>query len=717
MATTTINWNLSGNKYVHAQLGDDLNGTGTKDRPYQSLYRALTDGGTIIAMGIFSENLEMWKNVEIRADSFGAAIFDGKRLSGVGGAVHNHSKQAGDDTVGYEISGERIYNFVYVRSRVPVGFAGVGGLSYDYGYAGGGSLLVDSASLMSICNGHNCAWIYPKLNNNSYSDYRDMKYFRMNCYNASYSYETRQTVVGVKNYEAWSRPSASSTKYYCVFDECEMPVIFANGYVVTFDHCAFRNVTFVIPASLSVDNTQHSITTQQICEAIELDPSVTFSQYLNDWIAQYKTTNTSYKPNTFTTCVMLKNTDPLFNNLNCVWRDATSGDVVTAENSSNAYIDPYLSSFDISIHPQSPAVAYLSSYGTDWRGAPALNYKMDVASDLDVDENATGDIQLTGNLKFVTDTQTGKKYITWDKDFDDPTLVSAFKGGSIITRPRKVPADQLFKYPHIAGLWASAFMGEESRGETLLGREITFDDSTIQFDSETAVSLPAGRLWLKDNPSSIEVVAGRHYIVKQGTVCLYNSSTMSYIEYNEGAVICTVGGDTFFFKRLYDGSTHPEQYAVIQEVLPNSGTTVYDYANRIEVRLFNSAAKASEYNTDPALANSLWIPIKAITDAITGLHYYDLPQNDIIFSDTQGYMITQNPNIDSTTVTLAVHSQHSDERHDAYMGDDMSQYAAGVYTKTTNKNRTRYPFSPLSTTDIYVQLRFKVIPFTYPSNE
>ena len=81
MATTTINWNLSGNKYVHAQLGDDLNGTGTKDRPYQSLYRALTDGGTIIAMGIFSENLEMWKNVEIRADSFGAAIFDGKRLS------------------------------------------------------------------------------------------------------------------------------------------------------------------------------------------------------------------------------------------------------------------------------------------------------------------------------------------------------------------------------------------------------------------------------------------------------------------------------------------------------------------------------------------------------------------------------------------------------------------------------------------------------------
>lgn len=710
MPTTTIKWNTTGGStYVHAQLGDDLNGTGAADRPFQSLYKAAVKDGTIIAMGMFSENLSLVKGLSIKADSFGAAIFDGKRLTGVGGAVNNHSKQAGDDSAGYHINGEFIYNFIYLRSRVPVGCAGVGTNYSNPGYyAGGGSLLVDSACRSSVMNGHNCAWIYPKLNNNVKTDYQNMATFAMNAYNALHSYETRQTVVGVKPYTAWNRYNTSTTKTYCVFDECEMPVIFTNAAVVTFDHCAFRKTTFVIPANLSNDSTEHRITSDDITTAVANGVSSSPSQYLNDWIAQYKTTNTSYKANTFNTCVTLHDDDPLFNNLNCVWRDATTEEIVDAEDSENAYIEPEQSSFDISIAPNSPAVPYLSGYGADWRGAPSLNFKMAAADDLDVDEDAEGDIQLSGNLKFDTDGS-----ITWDKPFDDPTIASEFKGGGIITRPRKVPADQLFKFPKIAGMWASAFLGEKDRGTTLLGRHITLGESTVTFDNDEPIEIEAGRLWLKNSPAANEITAGWHYIVKSGTVCLYNSSNMSYIEFNAGAIIDTIAGTTYFLKRLYDGGAHPIEEPELIEVVPNA-TNQYDYASRIEIRLFNSAAKASEYNTNPALKEQLWIPIQAITDTVQGLHYYDLPQNDIIFDEAHGYLITQNTHINDTTNTLAVHSQHTDERYDAYKGDNIAALTTGVYTKTTNKNRARYPFSPLSTTDIYVQLRFKIIPFMYP---
>ena len=167
MPATTINWNLSGNTYVHAQLGDDFNGTGAADRPFRSLYRACVKGGTIIAAGIFSELVVYGSNLSITADSFGAAIFDGARLTGVGGAVNNHSGVAGDDTTGYHIYNHFIYNFIYVRSRVPVGYVGVGynaSGSNTLIYVGGGSLLVDSFTTQGNGNGHNFAFIYPKFN-------------------------------------------------------------------------------------------------------------------------------------------------------------------------------------------------------------------------------------------------------------------------------------------------------------------------------------------------------------------------------------------------------------------------------------------------------------------------------------------------------------------------------------------------------------------------
>ena len=709
MPATTISWNTSGNTYVHAQLGDDFNGTGEANRPFRSLYRACVKGGTIVAAGIFSEMVPSVNDgINIYADSFGAAIFDGARLTGMGGAVHNHANTAGDDANGFHIYNKYIYNFIYLRSRVPVGCVGVGyGNISGILSVGGGSLLVDSFTSTGNGNGHNCAFIYPKFCNTKPGSWQDSNVQRMTPYNASYGYTHRQTFVGVRN--NWSR-TLTWTRSYNVFDDCDMPVIFNNNNIVTFDHCAFRNTTFIIPASLSNDNTEHTLTTNAIALAVEADPTKDCNTILSEWMAQYA--STSYKTNVFSVCVCLKDSDPLFNNLNCVWRDATSGEIVTAANSANAYIDPELSSFDISIADNSPAVPFLSAYGDNWRGAPATTFKMDTASTLVTDEAATGDIQLQGNLKFETDSATGKKYITWAKDFDDPTLVDDFKGGTIITRPRKIPSAQLFKYPMVSGQWASAFIGEFGRSGALIGRTIKLSGTTVQFDDETPVALDNDRLWLKNTPAANEVTAGYRFILTKGCVNLYNSTTMSYIEYTPGAVITTTAGDTFFLRRVYDGDTHPVEVPEMIELLPNAGTA-YNYANKMEIRLFNNKTDADNYNTDVALQEVGWIPIQAITGTLSGIHYYDLPQNDFVFSPTDGYLITQNPNISKTTQTLAVHAQHPDERHDAYMGDDMSQYPQGVYTKTTNANRARYPFSPLNNSDIYVQLRMKVIPFTY----
>lgn len=712
MPATTLNWNSSGNTYVHAQLGDDFNGTGEANRPFRSLYRACVKGGTIIAAGIFSEMVPSVNDgINIYADSFGAAIFDGKRLTGLGGAVHNHANIAGDNSQGYDIYNKFIQNFIYLRSRVPVGAVGVGNAGNGSGYGigvGGGSLLVDSFTSTGNGNGHNCAFIYPKFNANRPGNWQDSNVQRMTAYHQDYNYGYRQTYVGVRN--NWSR-TLKSTKYYCVYDDCQMPVIFGNSAALTFDHCAFRNTTFIIPASLSNDNTEHTITSQEIALAAEADSAKDCTQIITEWVNAHRISSTSYLPNLFSVCVMLKDTDPLFNNLNCVWRDATTGEVVDAAHSENAYIDPELSSFDISISDDSPAVPYLSGYGGNWRGAPATIYKMAQADTLTVDEEAAGDIKLEGNLKFETDTD-GKPFITWAKDFDDPTLTDTFKGGSIITRPRKIPSAQLFKYPMISGQWAGAFVGEDGRGSALIGRTIKLTGTTVQFDDDEPVALDNDRLWLKNTPAANEVVAGYRYILKSGYVNLYNSSNMSYIEYTPGAVISTIAGDTYFLRRVYDGEVHPVETVELIELLPNNGVQ-YDYANRMEIRLFNSKADADNYNTDADLKERGWIPIKVITDTLTGIHYYDLPQNDFVFSPTDGYLITQNPNISKTTQTLAVHAQHSDERHDAYMGDNMADYPQGVYTRTTNANRARYPFSPLNNTDIYVQLRMKIIPFTY----
>lgn len=696
MPTTTIKWNRTGQTYVHSIIGDDFNGNGSKDRPFQSWYRAVVKGGTIIAIGPTNEFIpSLNDNIAIYADSPGAAWYDGERKTGVGGAVSNHAGIEGDNESGNHIYGKQIYDMLYLRSRVPVGYGGVGS-DISGAAVGGGSLLVDSFAFYGTGSGNHCAFIYPKFNANTNSNAQ-----MFSSRHSSYDYSNRQTFVGV---HSWRR-DINCTKKYCVFDDCTIPVIFANAFAVTFNHCAFRNCKFTIPAAYAVGGVDLSITTEEIIALSSTDKS--HSDVINEWIAA--NVASTYKVNIYETCVMLRNSDSLFRNLRCVWRDADTGEIVDAANSANAYIEPELSTFDISIADDSPAVPYLSEFGAMWHGSPSLDYKMAIATDLLINEDADGDLQLTGNLTIKED-EYGKKYITYDKDINDSTIVDDFKGGLITTRPRLVPHSQLFRYPKIHGQWANSFMAEKERGTQLFGRNITLTATTVTFDNGESLTLDADRLWLKDTPSANELTAGYRYFVKSGTILLYNSTSMVWIEYNTGAIINTIAGDIYFFKILTD-DTHLAEQAELIECLPNNNNE-YDVANRVEIRLFNSAEVANEYNSKEELLDEQWIPLQLLVDQVVGIHYYDLPQNDIVWTAEKGYMISQNPNINDTAYTIAVHQQDPSDRYDVFAGDSVADKDQGVYTKTQTKSRPRYAFSPLNETLVYAQLRFKVVPFT-----
>ena len=697
MPTTTIKWNRTGSTYVHSIQGDDFNGNGSKDRPFQSWYRAIVKGGTIIAIGPTNEFIpSLNDNIAIYADSPGAAWYDGERKTGLGGAVSNHAGIEGDDESGNHIYGKLIYDMLYLRSRVPVGHGGVGIFSGGNPSVGGGSLLVDSFAFYGSGSGHHCAFIYPKFNANTQSNAQ-----MFSSRNSQYDYSNRQTFVGV---HSWRR-DINCTKKYCVFDDCTIPVIFANSVSVTFNHCAFRNCKFTIPAAYAVGGVDLSITTEEIVALSNSEKSHT--DVINEWIAA--NVASTYKVNIYDTCVMLRNSDSLFRNLRCVWRDADTGEIVDAANSANAYIEPELSTFDISIADDSPAVPYLSEFDAMWHGSPSTDYKMAVATDLLVNEEADGDLQITGNLAIKED-EYGKKYITYEKDIDDPTLVSDFKGGIITTRPRMVPHSQLFRYPKINGRWSNCFIAEKNRSEDIYGRKITLTKSTVTFDAGEPIALDADRLWLKDKPAVNQLTAGYRYFVKSGSILLYNSNTMVWIEYNAGATINTIAGDIYFFKILVD-ETHTSNSVELIECLPNNNNE-YDITNRVEIRLFNSIDVANEYNSNEELLDEQWIPLQLLVDQVVGIHYYDLPQNDIVWTAEKGYMISQNPNVNDTAYTVAVHQQDPSVRYDVFAGDTVADKDQGVYTKTQTKSRPKYAFSPLNETVVYVQLRFKVVPFT-----
>ena len=96
--------------YVDSMMGSDLYGNGTPQNPYQSLQKAFTGHtstpGTIVCRGYFSENMANGNHSTVlRADYFGAAVFDGKETYMMYGFRHygmiikNCTKEVGDLTV------------------------------------------------------------------------------------------------------------------------------------------------------------------------------------------------------------------------------------------------------------------------------------------------------------------------------------------------------------------------------------------------------------------------------------------------------------------------------------------------------------------------------------------------------------------------------------------------------------------------------------------
>jgi hypothetical protein len=79
----TLYWRTSnGGTYVDSFIGDDYNGDGTAQNPYQSLGRAWRGSsgkpGTITCRGYFAEDMADGNHAAtIQGDYYGAAIFDG----------------------------------------------------------------------------------------------------------------------------------------------------------------------------------------------------------------------------------------------------------------------------------------------------------------------------------------------------------------------------------------------------------------------------------------------------------------------------------------------------------------------------------------------------------------------------------------------------------------------------------------------------------------
>jgi hypothetical protein len=79
----TLYWRTSnGGTYVDSFIGDDYNGDGTAQNPYQSLGRAWRGSsgkpGTITCRGYFAEDMADGNHAAtIQGDYYGAAVFDG----------------------------------------------------------------------------------------------------------------------------------------------------------------------------------------------------------------------------------------------------------------------------------------------------------------------------------------------------------------------------------------------------------------------------------------------------------------------------------------------------------------------------------------------------------------------------------------------------------------------------------------------------------------
>lgn len=161
MATTNrdFRWRTTnGNKYVDSRFGSDEHGDGTMQNPYrtitQAYYNQTSKPGTIILRGIFSDSMVGNHSTQLKADYYGAAIWDGKGVNTLpwfGGYPNMIFMNGGEEVAGADASTVDAYKTLCGLGRANYAYH-VGDAVYVVGFASS-PVLVHQSKLWRGCAG------------------------------------------------------------------------------------------------------------------------------------------------------------------------------------------------------------------------------------------------------------------------------------------------------------------------------------------------------------------------------------------------------------------------------------------------------------------------------------------------------------------------------------------------------------------------------------
>ena len=237
----TLYWRTSnGGTYVDSFIGDDYNGDGTAQNPYQSLGRAWRGSsgkpGTITCRGYFAEDMADGNHAAtIQGDYYGAAVFDGLSTYMLYGFRHTkmiikNLPLSGDFSVNTRA------DLAGVGSAYDASIAGNAYVYYDdlvYGLSGPSCFVQNSPVYIGCIGGYsnNNYEIYdtPKYMSTSYKLYFGGYMAHSTVYNVALADRINNSNRGLTSY----RPSHS----YNIYAKCD----FWINEQMTFNNCYFTS--------------------------------------------------------------------------------------------------------------------------------------------------------------------------------------------------------------------------------------------------------------------------------------------------------------------------------------------------------------------------------------------------------------------------------------------------------------------------------------------
>lgn len=237
----TLYWRTSnGGTYVDSFIGDDYNGDGTAQNPYQSLGRAWRGSsgkpGTITCRGYFAEDMADGNHAAtIQGDYYGAAVFDGLSTYMLYGFRHTkmiikNLPLSGDFSVNTRAD---LAGVGSARNASDAGGAGVNLVYHVYGLSGPSCFVQNSPVYIGCIGGYdnNNYEIYdtPKYMSTSYKLYFGGYMAHSTVYNVALADRINNSNRGLSNY----RPSHS----YNIYAKCD----FWINEKITFNNCYFTS--------------------------------------------------------------------------------------------------------------------------------------------------------------------------------------------------------------------------------------------------------------------------------------------------------------------------------------------------------------------------------------------------------------------------------------------------------------------------------------------